>query len=106
MNFPSIFARKQTKSISTTTFTSDDITTLIQNLDPNKAHGHGMLSICMLKLCSKSISKPLDLILQSCIKHGEFTTEWKKANVAPVHKKMTNRFLTNPYLYFRFVENL
>ena len=67
------------------TFTSDDIATLIQNLDPNKALGHDMLSILMVKLCGKSICKPLDLIFQSCIKHGEFPTEWKKANVVPVH---------------------
>ena len=79
MNFPSIFARKQTSPFQQL-LSLDDITTLIQNLDPNKAHGHGMLSICMLKLCSKSISKPLDLILQSYIKHGKFTTEWKKAS--------------------------
>ena len=79
--------KKTDKSISTVTFTSDDIATLIQNLDPNKAHGHDMLSIRMLKLCGKSICKPLDLnlIFQSCVKHGEFPTEWKKPNVVPVH---------------------
>ena len=65
-----------------------------------------MLSIRMLKLCGKSICKPLDLIFQSCIKHGEFPTEWKKANVAPVHKKVTNRFYKtiDLYLYIRFAE--
>ena len=59
--------------------------TLIKNLSPNKAHGH-MISICMLKLCGKPICKPLDLIFQSCIKQGKFPTEWKKANIVPVHK--------------------
>ena len=59
--------------------------TLIKNLGPNKAHGH-MISICTLKLCDKPICKPLDLIFQSCIKQGKFPTEWKKANVLPVHK--------------------
>ena len=70
--------KKTDKSISTVTFTSDDIATLIQNLDPNKDHGHDMLSIRMLKLCGKSICKPIQLIFQSGIKHGEFPTEWKK----------------------------
>ena len=92
MNFPPIFGKKTDKSISTVTFTSDDIVTLIQNLDPNKGHGHDMLSIRMLQLCGKSICKLLDLIFQSCIKHGEFATKWKKANVVPVHKKVTKRF--------------
>ena len=57
---PADIWRKTDKSILTVTFTSDDIATLIQNLDPNKAHGHDMLSICMLKLRGKSICKPLD----------------------------------------------
>ena len=43
MNFLSIFAKKtktkrRDKSISTICFISDDIATLIQNLDSNKAH--------------------------------------------------------------------
>ena len=42
---------KTDKSILTITFTSDDIATLFQNLDPNKVHGCDMLSNHMLKLC-------------------------------------------------------
>ena len=56
---------KTDKSISAITFTGDDIATLIKNLDPNKAHGHDMISIRMFKLCGKSICKPVDLIFQS-----------------------------------------
>ena len=93
MNVPSIFARKADKSISTVTFTSDDIATLIQSPDPNKVHGH-VISIRMLKLCDKSICKPLDLIFRFCIKHGEFPTESRKANVVPVLKKVTSKLST------------
>ena len=92
MNFHPIFGKKTGKPISTVRFTSDDIATFIQNLDPNTAHGHDILSIRMLKLCGKSICKPFDLIFQFCIKHEEFPTEWKKANAVPVHKKVTNDF--------------
>ena len=88
---PFNLCKKTDKSISTVTCTSD-IATLIQNLDPNKAHGHDTLSIRMLKLYGKSVCKPLELIFQSCIKQGEFPTEWEKANVVPVHKKVINRF--------------
>ena len=85
--------KKQT--ISTITSSCDNIATLIKNLDPNKAHDHDMISICMLKLCGKSICKLLDLIFQSCMKQGKFPTEWKKANVAPVHKKEDKQILKN-----------
>ena len=84
---PSNFLKKTDKSIFAITFTCNDIATLIKNLDPNKAHDHDMISICMLKLCGKSICKPLDLIFQSCMKQGKFHTKWRKANVVPVHKK-------------------
>ena len=80
---PLNFFKKTNKS----TFTCNDIATLIKNLDPNKARGHNMISIHMLKLCGKFICNPLELILQSCIKLGKFPTEWEKANVVPVHKK-------------------
>ena len=82
---PSNFLKKTV--ISAITFTCDDIATLIKNLDPNKTHGHDMISIRMLKLCGKSICKLPDLIFQSCIKQGKIPTEWKKANIVPLHKK-------------------
>ena len=72
--------KKTDKSTSTVTFTSEDIATLVQNIDPNKAHGREMLNILMLKLCDKNICKRLYLIFQFCIKQGEFPTEWKKKN--------------------------
>ena len=33
---------------------------IIKNLHPNKAHGHDMISIRMIKLCGISICKPLN----------------------------------------------
>ena len=54
-----------------------------------------MINICMLKLCGKSICKPLDLIFQSCIKQGKFPTELKKGNVVPAHKKEDKQILKN-----------
>ena len=49
------------KSLSNITFTDNDIWKIIKCLDPNKAHGHDMISIRMLKLCRGSIYKPYDL---------------------------------------------
>ena len=89
------FLKKTDKSISAITFTCDDIATLVKNLYPNKAHGHDMISIRMLKLCGQSICTPPDLIFQSCIKQRKFPTEWKKANIVSVHKKGDKQILKN-----------
>ena len=51
--------KKANKSILAITFTCNNIATLIKNLDPNKAHGHDMISICMLTLCGKPACKPI-----------------------------------------------
>ena len=67
----------------------------MKNLDPNKAHGHDMISIRMLKTCGESILKPLELIFKSCIESGKFPTEWKKANVVLVHKKNDKQLKEN-----------
>ena len=64
-------------------------------LDPNKAHGHDMISIRMLKICGYSIYKPLQLIFRSCIENEKFPSEWKKANVVLVHKKGNKQTLEN-----------
>ena len=49
--------------------------------------------IRMLKICDKSICNPLELIFQSCMKHGKFPNEWKMTNVVPVHKKNDMKIL-------------
>ena len=38
------------KSLDTVNFSTDDISKIINNLDPNKTHGHDMLNIRMIKL--------------------------------------------------------
>ena len=83
------------KSLSTIHFTSVDILKTIKNLDSNKAHGHDMVSIRMIKICDASICKPLELIFRSCLENGKFPTEWKKANVVPAHKKRDEQNLKN-----------
>ena len=72
----------------------DDIAKIIHNFDPNKAHGHDMISIRMLKICGNSIYKPLQLIFRSCIVIGKSPSEWKSVNV-PAYKKGNKQTLEN-----------
>ena len=41
----------------------------------------------MLKVCVSSIYEPLEIIFNQCLETGVFTSEWKKGNIAPIHKK-------------------
>ena len=49
----------------------------------------------MLKICGSSIYKPLEMIFKQCIETGVFSSEWKKANIVPIHKKGDKKTLEN-----------
>ena len=71
----------------TVNFSTDGSAKILQYLDPNKAHGHDMISIRMLQLCGDPICKPLELIFQEAMESDSFLSEWKKGNVVPIHIK-------------------
>ena len=79
----------------TVNFSIDDIAKILQNLDPNKAHGHDKISIRMLQLCVNSICKPLELIFKQSMESGSFPSEWKKGNVVSILKKAGKQCLSN-----------
>ena len=92
---PTNLPQLTSKCLDSIHFSSSDIVKIISRLDPNKAHGHDMLSIRMIKLCGNSICKPLSIIFKDCLSEGKFPHEWKKANVVPVHKKGNKQSLEN-----------
>ena len=92
-------------SLSSCHFTKDDILRIINNLDPNKAHGHDEISIRMLNICGDLICRHLSIIFKTCLRTGIFPLEWKKANIVPIHKKSDKQTVitTVPFLFYRFV---
>ena len=64
---PTDSLKRTNNCLSTVPFTKDHIANIIKNLDPNKAHGHDMISICMLKICCEAILKLLELIFKAYI---------------------------------------
>ena len=44
--------------LSSILVTRTDIVKIIKNLDPNKAHGHDVINIQMIKLCGDSVLPP------------------------------------------------
>ena len=92
---PSHLNYKPNYRLLTVNFSIDDITKILQNLDPNKSHGHDKISIRMLQLCGNSICKPLELIFKQSMESGSFPSERKKGNVVPIHKKDDKQCLSN-----------
>ena len=92
---PTNLPQLTSKCLDSIHFSSSDIVKIISRLDPNKAHGHDMLSIRMIKLCGNSVCKPLSIIFKDCLSEDKFPHEWKKATVVPVHKKGNKQSLEN-----------
>ena len=88
-------AKLTNKSLDSVNFSTDDISKIINDLDPNKAHVHDMLSMQMIKLCGNSICKPLSITFNDSLKEGKFPSDWKKARAVPVHKKGDKQCLKN-----------
>ena len=81
--------------LSKCNFSKKDIFQIIRNLNSNKAHGHDMISIRMLKLCGDSISNSLELFFKTCLRNGKSPPEWKKSNVVPIYKKDDKQTIKN-----------
>ena len=92
---PSHLSHKTQNCLLTVNFSIDDTAKILQNLDPNKAHGHEKISIHMLQLYRNSVYKPLELIFQQAMESGCFPSEWKKGNVLLIHKKDDKQWFKN-----------
>ena len=95
------------KRLRTVNFIADNIEKIIGSLTSNKAHGHGNISIRMLKICGDTICKPLESIFKQALTTGVFPSDWKKAILSLITKKATNKTLKIFYqfLYFSSAEN-
>ena len=64
---------------------SDEIVSLVRNLNKGKANGPDDVSAHMLVLCDETI--PLKLIYEQVLATGIFPNIWKSANLTPILKK-------------------
>ena len=68
-------------------FNEDEILKVIRALNIHKAHGHDDISIRMIKICDKSLLKPLIILFENSIKSSCYPDIGKRSNIIPVHKK-------------------
>ena len=59
---PSEIMKKTDNSLYSVRFPTEDISKIINNLDPNKDHGHDEISIRILKICVSSICRSSEII--------------------------------------------
>ena len=79
-------------------FNEDKILKIIKALNIHKARGHDDISIRMIKICDKSLLKPLILLFENSTKSSCYPDIWKRSNIIPVHKKKKNdKQLVNNY---------
>ena len=73
----------------------NEIKDLIKLLNINKAHDHDDISVKMIKLCGEEICSPLLIIFRNILDTGMYPSQWKLANVTPVHKKKDKQTVGN-----------
>ena len=76
-------------------FDEEELTKISRNLNVHKAHGHDDTSMRMIKICGKSILKPLILLFENSTKLSYYPEIWKKSNIVPVHKKNDKQVVNN-----------
>ena len=76
-------------------FNEDEILKVIRALNIHKAHGHDDISIRMIKICDKSLLKPLIILFENSIKSSCYPDIWKRSNIIPVHKKNDKQLVNN-----------
>ena len=72
---PSNLVYHTNEKLSDIVFNSKDTGKVISGLDPNKAHGHDIISIRMLKMCAESIHELLEHIFRASLNDERFPSE-------------------------------
>ena len=72
--------------LSNITISENDVKDVLLNLKINKACGLDMITHILLKESANVISQTLAYIFNKCLNNAKFPTQWKMANVVPIHK--------------------
>ena len=81
--------------LSSISFKLDEILKIVRALDINKAYGYDDISIRMIKICDKSLLKPLIILFENSTKSSCYPDIWKRSNIIPIHKKNDKQLVNN-----------
>ena len=65
-------------------FNEEEILKIIRALNTHKAHGHDDISVRIIRICDKSLLKPLIVLFQNSAKSSYYPDIWKGSNIIPV----------------------
>ena len=83
------------KRLDNITIKDNEIISLIQKINPNKATGSDGISGQMLLLGDESVILPLQIIFTNILTTSIYPSIWKVANVTPVFKKGDKQLIKN-----------
>ena len=72
-------------------FNEGEILQIIRALNINKVYGHDDISIRMIKICERSLLKPLIVLSRKSIKSFCYRNNWRKSNIIPFQKNKTKK---------------
>ena len=75
--------------LSTVRFSHQDVGKNIQNLNPNKAHGHDNTTIRMLNICNSTICKPLEINFKKGFKYCFVSIRKKETSFLSIKKVLS-----------------
>ena len=81
--------------LSDISISKEEVVHHLWNLDPSKSPGPDNIPRLFLKQCSTAIAPSLCSLFNHSLKTGTLPTEWKSANVTPVHKKNKKEPVSN-----------
>ena len=81
----------------------DDVTKHLIGLDTSKACGPDGIPARLLRECSQQIAPSLCGIFNQSLSSGQIPTEWKSADITPIHKKDSKSLpkITDQYHFSR-----
>ena len=76
-------------------FKEVEILKIIRALNINKVHGYDDISIRMIKICDKSLLKPLILLFKNSSQSSCYLDIWKRSNIIHAQKKSDKQLVNN-----------
>ena len=81
--------------ISSIQTTEADVLKILKSLKIDKANGPDGISNRLLKSTAESLAMPLSKLFNLSLSQGKFPSQWKQANVSPIHKKDNRQHVSN-----------